>query len=125
MDTPKKNDPKVTQTVGNTTTPGPAPPTSDNTVPVVDLVTSGDALGDPGATGGDLKNSDHLEPKELPTPTVKPTLKRDRRKTNPPTKYDSYVIGTKLPQRDLIEKEADKSKKIRNRALKQSGKTPH
>ena len=84
MDTPKKNDLKVTQTVGNTTTPGPAPPTLDNTVLVVDLATSEDTPGDPGATGGGSENSDHLEQKETPTPSTKPTLRhRDRRKTNP------------------------------------------
>ena len=99
MDTPKKNDPKATQTVGDTTTPGPAPPTSGN------LVTSGDA------TSGGSENSDHLEPKEPPTPTVKPALKKDRRKVNPPIKYGSYVLGTKLPQRDLEEKEVDKATK--------------
>ena len=101
MDASGKNNPKVPQAEGEIAVSGPSLPAGDNTVPQVDLTASGDALENLGATGGGLGSPDHLEPKEPPTPTVKPTLKRDRRKTNPPTKYDSYVIGTKLPQRNL------------------------
>ena len=62
MDTPKRNDPKDTQAVGDATTPGLAPPGSGNPVPVVDLATSGDAAGGPEATGGGSENSDHSVP---------------------------------------------------------------
>ena len=108
MDTSKRDDPKDTQAVGDATILGLAPPTS-GTVPVEDLEISGDALGDPGATGDGSKNSDHIVPKEPATPSTRPTLKhRDRRKTNPPPKYDSYILNTKLHHRDLTKKVADK-----------------
>ena len=89
--------------------PGLAPPTTGNPVPLVDLAASGDAEGGPGATGGGAGNSDHDVPKEPPTPSSRPTLNpRHKRRTKPNSKYDNFILNTKLPLRDLTREVADR-----------------
>ena len=78
----ERNDPKATQAVGDAITPGPAPLTLGGNVPMEDLVTSGEPLGDPGEAGGDLvidqettiaimdrPNVDVPQPREAPSHT--------------------------------------------------------
>ena len=84
--------------------PGLAPPTTGNSVPLVDLAASRDAEGGPAATGGGAGSSEHDVPKDPSTPvSVRPSL-RHKRMTKPNPKYSDFILNTRLPYRDLTRK---------------------